>query len=253
MAHSNLKRLLLKLIALCVLVTCLSFFTNKASYSRLATTAPQVLTVQIESQPQSPLQFSSTKVLSSDPFSPNVEFTVTNKGGKGIRAYTITRELVTDGGSRRAAILTHLTAQREALQPGQSKSDSVNEPHSPVSINSIILSIDFVEFVNGETWGKDEYNSAERLAGQRAGGHAAIEYFRQLRVKKGSSALLETITSEEDEIVPAQGGSSEWQDGFKTGVGLVRLRLKRAKQEGGLIRVELELQQPFDASEGRPE
>ncbi|MBC7932779.1 MAG: hypothetical protein H7Z38_19630 [Rubrivivax sp.] len=253
MTNSNLLRLFLKLIVLSVLVSCLAFFTNKETHSRLAAAAPQALTLRIESQPQSPLQFSSTNILSSDPFSPKIEFTVTNTGAKGIRAFTVSREVVTDAGSRRAAILTNLTTQRKVLQPGQSKSDTVNEPYSPVPISSIILSIDFVEFVNGETWGKDAYKSGERLAGQRAGGRAAYEHFRQLLTRKGSSALLKAITSEGDELVPPQQNSPEWQDGFKTGVGLVRLRFNRAKKEGGLRGVELELQQPYDTSERRPE
>ena len=253
MTRQNPRGLFLKLAALFLLAACLALLTSKATYSRLATGAPQVLTVQVESQPQSPLQFSSTKVLSPDPFSPNIEFTVINKGEKAIRAYTVTRELVTDGGSRKAALFTHLAAQREVLQPRQSKTGSVNEPYSPLPVRNVILSIDFVEFVNGETWGADVYNSAQRLAGQERGVAAALEHFRKVRAEKGASTLLEAVTSEEEEIAPPEGGSPEWQDGFKTGVALMRLRLKRAEQGGGLKGVELELRQPFDTPEGGPE
>lgn len=253
MTRSYLQRFSLKIIVLGVLVTCLAVFTNKEANSHLVVTATQALTVRIESQPQFPLQFSSTNILSFDLFSPKIEFTVTNTSAKGIRAFTVSREVVTNAGSRRAATLTNLTTQRKVLQPGQSKSDTVDEPYSPAPISSIILSIDFVEFVDGETWGKDAYKSGERLAGQRAGGRAAYEHFRQLLSQKGSSALLKAITSEGDELVPPQQNSPEWQDGFKTGVGLVRLRFNRAKQEGGLKGVELELQQPYDTSERRLE
>ncbi len=253
MTSLNLRRFLLKFITLGVLVTCLIFFIYKEKHSSLVAAAPQDLTVRIESQPQSPLQISSTNILSSDPFGPKIEFTVTNTRGKAIRAFTVSREVVTDRGKRSAATLTNLTTQRKVLQPGQSKSDSINEPYSPIPINSIVLSIDFVEFENGEAWGKDTYNSAERLAGQRAGGRAAYEHFRQLLTQKSSSALIEAITSEADEIIPPQQHSPEWQDGFKTGFGLVRFRFNKAKQEGGLKKVEVELQQSFDTSEGRPE
>jgi hypothetical protein len=253
MNQPTLSRLSIKLIALCVLVTCLILFTNKATYSRLAPPAPQILTVQIQPQPQSPLQISSTKILSSDPFSPNIEFTVTNKGGKGIRAYTVTRELETDGGSRKAAIFTQLTNQREILQPGQSRSGGIKESYSPVFVNGVVLSIDFVEFDDGGTWGKDTYNSAERLAGQRAGGRNALEHLRKVREEKGATALLEAIESEGGEIATSEGHSAEWQDGFKSGVALAHFRLKKASQENGVKGVEEELQKPFDAAEGRPE
>src|ERR1700760_4959115 len=188
MNQPTLSKLFIKLIALCVLIACLILFTNKATYSRLAPPTPQILAVQIEPQPQSPLQISSTKILSSDPFSPSVEFTVTNKGQKGIRAYTVVCEYVTDGGSRKTALFAHMTSQAGLLKPEQSKSESINEPYSPVFVKSIVLSIDCVELEDGKTWGSDSYNSAERLAGQRAGGHDALDHFHKIREEKGDSA-----------------------------------------------------------------
>lgn len=253
MFQPSSSRLFLKLVVLCLLATCLVYFNKRASFTRRAEANAQVLTVKVEPQPESPLQITSTKILSSDPYSPNVEFTVTNKGAAGIRAFTVTRNLVTDGGDRKAALFTHLANQRSVLQPGKAKTDSINEPYSPSFVNAIILSIDFVEFVNGKTWGRDSYNSAERLAGQRAGGGAALEHFRQALTSKGSPALLEDPTSDESDVPVPEGHSPEWQDGFKTGAALVRVRLKKAKQEGGAKRVEAELQQLFDAVEGRPQ
>jgi hypothetical protein len=129
----------------------------------------------------------------------------------------------------------------------------VNEPYSPVPVNTVTLSVDFVEFVDGQTWGKDTYNSADRLAGQRAGGRAAYEHFRRLLAQKGFPALSEAVAAQGEELAPPQQHSPEWQDGFRMGVGLVRVRLNRAKQEGGLKKVELELQGSYDTSAGSPE
>jgi len=246
MSYPRQRRLFLKLATLCVLVICLSFFTSKPSYSRFtAATAPQILAIQIESQPQSPLQITSTKIISADPFSPHAEFTVTNKGSKGIRAYTVVYELVAEGGSRKKALFTHLASQRSVLQPGQSRSESIKEPYSPALIRSIILAVDFVESEDGKTWGSDAFNSADRLAGQRAGGEGTLEHFRKVREEKGSASLLKPVTSEEDEIGLPDGHSPEWQDGFKAGASLVRLRLKRAKQVGGLEGGDEELRRSF--------
>lgn len=254
MARSNSRRLFLQLTALGVLLGCLLLFAGRDTRVRPAVAAPQGLTVQVEAQPQSPLQISSANILSFEPFSPRVELTVTNAGGKGIRAFTVSREVVTGaGGSIRAATLTNFTTQSKVFQPGQSKTEVVSEPYSQQPIIRIIFSVDFVEFVNGETWGKDMNNSADRLAGQRAGGRAAYEHFRSLQAQKGASSLLEAITTEGDILPPPQQNSPEWQDGFRNGAGLVRIRLRRAAKEGGSRKVELELRQPFDTSEGMPE
>lgn len=252
MFHLSSSKLFLKLAALCLLVACLVYVSNRAASTRRGAAPRQVLTVQAEPQPESPLQITSTKVLSSDPFSPSVELTVTNKGSKGIRAYAVTYELVAEGGSRKTALFTHLASQRNVLQPGQSRSESINESYSPAFISSVVLAVDFVESEDGKTWGKDAFNSADRLAGQRAGGDKALGHFRKVREEKGPSSLLEAVTSEVGAVELPEGRSPEWQDGFKTGVSLVRLRLNRAKQGGGLEGVEEELRKPFDAKEGRP-
>jgi archaellum component FlaF (FlaF/FlaG flagellin family) len=151
MSHPSSSRLSLKLAALCLLAACLVYFTSRASSTRHAAAAAQVLTVQVEPQPESPLQITSTKVISSDPFSPSVEFTVTNRGQKRVQAYTISGELVTEGGSRKRAGFTHMASQRDILQPGRSRSDSISEPYSPLPVNSVVLSVDFVELENGDT------------------------------------------------------------------------------------------------------
>ena len=70
--------------------------------------------------------------------------------------------------------------------------------------------------------------------------------------RKSIYCLLEAVASEVGAVKLPEGHSPEWQDGFETGVSLVRLRLNRAKQSGGLEGVEEELRKPFDAKEGRP-
>lgn len=252
MSYPYQRGLFMKFATLCVLITCLVVFSGETTLSHRATTAPQFFTVQIESQPQSPLQIASTKVISPDPFSPNLEFTVTNKGSRGIRAYTVTYELAAENGGRKAALFTNLASPKNVLQPGQSRAESISEPYSPALVRSVILSVDFVESDDGQTWGNDAYNSADRLAGRRAGGDKALEHFRKVREARGATALLEAVTSGGDEIAPPEGRSPEWQDGFRTGATLVRQRLNKAKQRGGLEGMEEELRRPSDAKAGGP-
>ena len=47
------------------------------------------------------------------------------------------------------------------------------------------------------------------------------------------------------------GRSQEWGQGFNTGRKMVQIRLQRSHKRGGIPEVELELQSPSDALEGR--
>ena len=122
-----------------------------------------------------------------------------------------------EGGSRKTALFTHLASQRDVLQPGQSRSESINESYSPAFISSVVIAVDFVESDDGKTWGNDAFNSADRLAGQRAGGDKALGHFRKVREEQGPSSLLEAVTSEVGAVELPEGRSPEWRDGFKTG------------------------------------
>lgn len=64
-------------------------------------------------------------------------------------------------------------------------------------------------------------------------------------------ALLDDSTLDETLSPDVPNASYEWKDGFWGGVGIVRNRLKRARDKGGLTTVREELDKPFDATEGR--
>lgn len=114
------------------------------------------------------------------------------------------------------------------------------------------ISVDFVEFDDGTTWGADDSNSRDRLAGQRAGAKAERQRLKHLLKTKGTVALSDLPEGHDDaEPPPAAAGRSEtWLHGYRGGVSAMRHRVRQALQAGNPKQAEGELNKPFDTSEG---
>lgn len=121
-------------------------------------------------------------------------------------------------------------------------------------VNEIILSIDFVEFEDGSSWGQDYFKSAERVAGQRAGIKFAVESYG----KKLENSPFDVFSNEIEKNAidfafhADKSKSSVLRDGFQSGVGLVRNRLDTAIGKDGTLGAKQELQKLSDAINGRP-
>lgn len=247
MLRAAAPKLFVSFFVLGVLATIIWFFSGRASTQ---IPPPQIL---IEQQPDSPLRISSIYMTSPDPFEPQYGYTITNIKDKSIRAYAIKEDIrLGDGQAGTSGVdLSHLPSLKLLLQPSQSRLISAdNSSKYTQPVREIILSVDFVEFSDGSTWGNDLFNSAQRLAGQRAGGKAALKRFRERLKTGGPDSLTDAII--QDDVIQSdnQVSSQDWQEGFQTGIGIVRNRLKEAKRKGG-AEVIKELERPFDASEGR--
>jgi hypothetical protein len=203
-------------------------------------------TVYVLPQPGVPLLISSAVINLANPSVPQIDCIVTNVSDKPIQSYAVLRNV---SGDKRSYNLTlnHILSLDSVFQPFQTRPESLIIDSEP--IKSITLSIDFVEFIDGSTWGDDTCRSAERLAGQRAGARAAKDHL----IKKvgNPSALLNAVAAGEADVDLPPGHSPSWEEGFHTGTGVMRERLRDAKSKGGLAEVERELKQPYDASEGR--
>ncbi|HEV2912035.1 MAG TPA: hypothetical protein VGX92_01855 [Pyrinomonadaceae bacterium] len=248
MIRANVQKTYIGLFVLGMLSLGLWFFSSSAS-----TQIPPPK-ISVEQQTGSPLLISSTYINPSDPFKPQYSYTITNVSDKHIRAYAIKEDIrfANEGVETSGAVLSILPSLNLLLQPNQSRSiNKDNGEQYTHAINEVTLSVDFIEFSDGSTWGNDSFKSAERLAGRRAGGKAAIKKFREKLATGGLNALTDAIT--QDNIVDPDPliVSQDWREGFRAGVGVVRNRLKEAK--GGLAGVAKELEKPFDASDGRQE
>lgn len=244
------SKLGLKLVTLGLLVSSLALYVSGVVGRLSANTTPQTFYVSIQAQEDSPLQIIAANVRSADPHSPRFDFAVVNKGTVPVRAFTVLREI--SPGNLQAATITHMTSQKDVLQPGQSKTVLVNEGTSGQPVEKILLSVDYVEFTDGSAWGDDAFKSAQRLAGQRAGALAALDHFRQISESKGASALIRSVGEDTIGVPQLQANTDEWKQGFDIGVGVVRQRLQKAAERGGIDEVKSELRKPYDTSGGRP-
>lgn len=210
--------------------------------------------ISIKKQDDSPLVISSAFVDSTDAFKPSYRYVITNISNKPIRAYAIRHDATfgKENAKSSGSTLSHLISIDLLLAPNMFRHEAEgNSTRYTSAVTEIELSIDFVEFADGSSWGDDYFKSAENLAGQRAGGKAAIKYFGEKIKLNGIDALNGEIEKENIILSNKLNTSKIWQHGFQTGVGIVRQRLKEANYKGSLDAIKQELEKPFDASEGR--
>lgn len=236
-----MRPLFVKLLTLVALLGCLFFFISSKPRSQEAS----IPKVTIKPQPDSPLTISGVKVDVTSHDEPLINFHTTNVSYKAVRAYAILKTQNIEESQTGEIQLNHMTTLGSMLYPTHSKADM-----SPADESNVVLSIDFVEFADGTTWGDDTFKSKERLAGQRAGARAAKEHLLRALKEGGPEAVLDAISSV---VVPRPPNQSEqWTAGFSVGVDVIRNRIQTAHAKGGLTVIADEVRQPYDASEGRP-
>ncbi len=112
---------------------------------------------------------------------------------------------------------------------------------------SLTLAVDYVEFDDGTTWGKDTQRSVEYLSGQREGEKAALNSIQDMREKQGDTVIEELLKKKESEVAaPPAGHSAEWEYGFRTGHNALLLRLREADRKGGARALASELQREVE-------
>lgn len=253
MPEAGMKRIALKCLTLALLVLCLFVF-SKDSTKRLLASAPptaQMPDVFIENQQNGPLRIISTYIESANPKDFRLNLTATNQSVKAIRAYAIISDHTTESNQSRHVEFANLTKPSAIIQPGQAASIAIND-NQEAPIIRIRLAVDFIEFADGTTWGADQQNSRDRLAGQREGAKMEKQRLRALLKSKGRStvvASLKVLPSINYESVQGANYSREWLEGYGSGVGSIRSRLNKAIQMGGVSQLEHELDKPFDLAE----
>lgn len=211
--------------------------------------SPKVL---LKQQSDTPLRLSFARGEAAIPPLTEFEVIVENDSAQAIRAYAIRYEVLSGNSGFGGSELANKMFASSVLQPGQSESVHMGEEILKLDAsNEVTIFVDFVEFVDGTTWGPDISKSKERLLGLRAGAREASRYFLQVLKQDGPQALTSLIKEGPVNIVPESSHSSQWQDGFRMGVAAIRARLESAYAKSGLLEIESELGKPFDASEGR--
>lgn len=213
--------------------------------------AVQTPKISIKKQMNSPLSIISIDNEKTTAYSPELEVVVMNQSNHPIRAYAIRFETISGQTTAGGSSLTNANSLDTVLHPGQKKSEIIGDGASYSDpIERIIVSIDFVEMTNGFVWGPDISKSKETLTGMRAGAKAITNQLLKILKERGPLEVAGTL-ERDDDIIPPSGMSSVWVNGFHTGVGSIRARLKYAYNKGGIDIIESEILKPFDASQTR--
>jgi hypothetical protein len=245
-----MKRIL-KAFSICLLMATavLSQATYDEKIPGLPDNLPHPPKMEVDSQPDSSLQITAkTKWVNVSPPGIEVILQVKNiSNDKAVRAYA-TRQAFTIDEPPPGCFLLNAVKPGKVLQPGQSEVRSTWRGYPLDSRKPILLFIDFIEFTDGSTWGADGCESAQYLAGARAGARALAERLEKVFVDGGAKAVVNSVKGVVGEIEVPVAESNTWQAGFRAGVESMIDRLRQAVSDGGLQEIEPALKRPYDAS-----
>jgi hypothetical protein len=193
------------------------------------------LKVSAENLTGAPLKLIVNNVNSIDSMKPEVTYSLINTSQKIIRAYAIRQDFTTANSKFTASDCLVIRSSNSFLQPGQTTPGSIGNSGSNEPITSITLTVDVVEFDDGEFWGKNTTNSRDLIDGKHYGIKKAVDFYQQKR----KQALLEGMaTGLEQDVVIAlptpENKSKEWIKGYKSGVTSVQARLSQAYKKYGI-------------------
>ena len=209
--------------------------------------------IRVLNQPGSPLQISSPAIISPAPLNPGYTYTLTNFSNKPIQSYAIKSDVTFGENVFTSGVSTTQLPSLDSVLPQNIsiKEEGGRNKRYSAPVKEIVLSVDYVEFLDGTSWGADKFKSANYLAGRRAGGRAAINHFRE-RINRGDLNLLLEEINRKQLLIGNQSNSPEMRDqAFESGIRMVQRRLKDAYRIAGVDGIRQELERGFDASEGR--
>ncbi|HKS40031.1 MAG TPA: hypothetical protein VJX74_05405 [Blastocatellia bacterium] len=197
--------------------------------------------VEKKEQSGSPLSIGNMVIAESeDGQMPEILFTVTNKTDKVIIAYAVKHEGAF-GQSALTGVISNISPDSErALLPGRSPQMEINGIEYSGMPETMILSVDFVEFADGTRWGPDTMKTGERVDGTRAGARALREALIPILKAGGVDAVVRSLDAIEPQADQSSFRSSEWLDSFSTGVKWMRERVRRKGQDYSKVEKELQ-------------
>lgn len=233
-----------------VIGSCLTAQEQQKTPSSAGPSDAQLPEIIVVSQPDSPLLVTTSHRWAV----PGVDIldlyvVVKNRDTKSIRAFT-TRIDFPDRKPSEVCAVDNIYFPNKVMKQdeGDGKSRFTATKNSPV----IQVSVDYVEFVDGSTWGQDTCHTVEFLAGERAGGDAAIKWFENLINEKGTKAVVELIRSRSVSVEKPHSPSARWDEGFRNGVVIISRRVMDAYDREGEAAVAAVLSKPYDASGVKP-
>jgi hypothetical protein len=205
--------------------------------------------VTIESQPDSPLHLTAAAAQWTEHQMLRLTVSLENVSTLPVRVYTVRYEPVSKGTSLGGGSLrSNLATPDEGVPYGQTHNIEFGEFGYDGPIAEIHVAVDFVESSDGSVWGPDRSESAQQLAGERAGGRRTLTFLRAVLDEQGTSAFPKALKAARSKLTGPEQHTAAWRQGYAGGVAAMCARVRHALKTGGLSDVEAALQRPYDAS-----
>lgn len=206
------------------------------------------IVAEVLEQENSPLLISITNIDNSNESYQTVSYAAQNLSSKKIRAYVLVHADETEAGGASIQFF-------ESFDAGKTIQSSFFEEQVNIKTNSkILLSVDYVEFSDGSSWGKDVQQQSEYIAGHYEGRKIAVKQVKDLL--KNKNAVLELMQQQLTEITPPSidnKKSDRWQRGLIAGYRtlLTRLQITYETQGAEAISSKLEQIEKFTKKENK--
>lgn len=184
--------------------------------------------VEVVEQKDSPLRITVVDVDNSGAIHQEIICSLQNVSGKSMRGYV----LLADGqkSNKGGKIITSFFAAKLFPANG-SEVDSVPiERMNITEDETFLLSIDYVEFTDGSSWGTDSAGKSKEIAGERAGIRAALDHLKNLLKSQNANDIANYLKQDIVDFpvtAPDVNKPDEWQRGFRLGYKTVISTLQR--------------------------
>lgn len=199
------------------------------------------IVAEVSEQNDSPLKITIIDVDNSESLFQVINSVLQNTSKKPILAYTLVANSKSSG-----KVSTQYFGNKY-FQPNEFVNYEIGIERQNLETNDkVSLSVDYVLFENGSSWGADTQKESERIAGNFQGKKKALKELTNLFIKEKTD-FVNKITQKESTdfsspiLDPKQ--PSKWQTGFQQGYKSVISQLKFAYEKNGADGISLAFQE----------
>jgi len=225
------------LVVLLALISTVSLFAPRRApaQSKPLILPNEPIEVSIKSAPSDPLQITLEAVDNSSEIFQTVRYSVQNKSFKFVGSSVI---MFTDGGSKAGQTTV---SSFSFLVPGQTYLSAIREERYNLrGGNNRVLSVDFVLFADGTSWGSDSGGYSAMVYGQIAGKAEAVRHVRSLLESNDRPELSKLFGADASEIQPPkpseEKADEKWNRGYASGyrsaISMLRRSFEKSDIEG---------------------
>ncbi|MGI8884503.1 MAG: hypothetical protein ACR2IA_09705 [Pyrinomonadaceae bacterium] len=198
------------------------------------------ITAEVVRQDDSPLTVTIINVDNTAESDQTVNYAAQNTGLKKIKAYVL---LYADESGVGGASIKFF----QAFSSGQTIQSSISKGRLNIETNSkIFLSLDYIEFEDGSSWGKNSQSQSDYIGGYNEGQKGAVKEIRELLTNTNKNAVSDLLQRQVTDTNPSSVNNNKpdkWQYGFVSGYRSVLARLQIVYENNGLEAIAPKIEQ----------